>query len=104
MKKFTFTAAFLFVSGATALGQTGAGYRVDNFDFVNGIRVETPKTQLTSYKASRKKLRRGAPSASAESINAIIDTRMAEIKGASSLGGYTTGNATIDSLIVESGT
>ena len=66
MKKFTLIVAFVFVSAAAALGQTGAGYRVDNFDFVNGVRVETPKTQLTSYKASRKKLRRGAPSASAE--------------------------------------
>ncbi len=101
MKKFTVTAVLLFVSAASALGQTTASYRVDNFDFVSGIRVETPP-QVAPSKISRRKLRRSA--ASAASINAIINTRMAEIKGANSLGGYTTGNATVDSFIVESGT
>ncbi len=104
MKKFTLTAAVLFVSAASALGQSGLSYRVDNFDFANGIKLEKPQQQVLSSKASRRKLRRTAPSASAESINAIINTRMAEIKGPSSLGGYTTGNPTVDSFIVESGT
>ena len=47
---------------------------------------------------------RGAPqSANAGAINAIIEDRMAEIKGTNSLAGFTTGNASIDSFIVESG-
>lgn len=53
------------------------------------------------------KLRRGKVgggySASAGTINAIIDEKMAEIKGNGSMGGFTTGNASIDSYIVESG-
>lgn len=104
MKKLSLTAALLLVSATAALGQTTLSYRVDNFDFVNGIRVEMPPPLLAPSKFSRNKLRRAAPSASAESINAIINTRMAEIKGDSSLGGYTTGNRTVDSFIVESGT
>jgi len=104
MKKFTLTAALLVVSAAAALGQSTAGYRVDNFDFVNGVRLDVPPPKLVSAKVSPRKLRRTAASASAESINAIINTRMTEIKGASSLGGYTTGNATVDSFIVDSGT
>jgi soluble lytic murein transglycosylase-like protein len=104
MKTFCLVAALLLVSATSALGQTTASYRIDNFDFVNGIRLEAPPAQVISSKASRRKLRRATPSASAESINAIINTKMAEIRGASSLGGYTTGNATVDSFIVESGT
>ena len=53
------------------------------------------------------KLRRGKTgggySANAGTINAIIDEKMAEIKGNGSMGGFTTGNSSIDSYIVESG-
>lgn len=103
MKKLTLTAALLLVSAAAALGQTTASYRVDNFDFANGIKLETPPPPIAPSKVLRKRLR-ASSSASAESINAIITTRMAEIKGDTSLGGYTTGNASVDSFIVESGT
>jgi len=54
-------------------------------------------------KSRRGKLRGGGYSASAGSINAIINERMAEIKGNSSMGGFTTGNASIDNFIVDSG-
>jgi soluble lytic murein transglycosylase-like protein len=103
MKKLTLAALLLLVSTAAALGQTPVSYRVDNFDFANGIRLAAPAPQLPPAKASRRKLR-VTNSASGESINAIINTRMAEITGNSSLGGYTTGNASVDSYIVESGT
>ncbi len=42
-------------------------------------------------------------SANAGTINALINDRMAEIKGSTLLGGFTTGNASIDSFILESG-
>ena len=41
--------------------------------------------------------------ANAGAINAIINERMAEINGSDSLGGFTTGNASVDSFIVDSG-
>lgn len=103
MKTFSLAVAILFASAIPIFAQGGPGYRFDNFDFANGIKVETPSSPVP-LKTSGKKLRRGGYAASGERINAIINTRMAEIKGANSLGGYTTGNATVDSLIVESGT
>jgi soluble lytic murein transglycosylase-like protein len=103
MKKLTLFVALLLLSAPAAFAQNTAGYRFDNFDFANGVRVETPAAP-TPLKPSRKKNRRGGYAASAESINAIINTRMAEIKGSNSLSGYTTGTSSVDSLIVESGT
>lgn len=103
MKKLTLSLALLILSSSAASAQSTAAYRFDNFDFANGVRVEAPPAPVPT-KASGKKSRRGSHSASAESITAIINTRMAEIKGDASLSGYTTGNSTVDSLIVESGT
>lgn len=103
MKKTILAALLLAVATSAGSAQTTVPYRFDNFDFANGVRLETPPAPLAT-KASGKKLRRGSYAASSESINAIINTRMAEIKGGNSLGGYTTGNSSVDSLIVESGT
>jgi len=54
-------------------------------------------------KMRRGKMRGSEYSASAGTIKAIINERMAEIKVNSSMGGFTTGNSSIDSFIVESG-
>jgi len=103
MKKLTLAAVLLVVATSAASAQNSPAYRFDNFDFANGVRLETPPAPAPN-KTSARKLRRGSYAASAESITAIINTRMAEIKGGGSLGGYTTGNSSVDSLIVESGT
>jgi soluble lytic murein transglycosylase-like protein len=101
MKKLTLSLALLILSVFAASAQSTAAYRFDNFDFANGVRVETPAAPAPVKSTGKK--RRNGYSASAESINAIINTRMAEIKGDASLGGYTTGNSSVDSLIIESG-
>ena len=101
MKKFTFTTLLLVVSASAALGQSSAPYRVDNFDFAGAVKVAAQPPAATPKSSRRRSSRMPA---SAASINALIETRMSEIKGSSSLGGYTTGNASVDSFIVESGT
>ena len=106
MKHFPPAAAILLLCAASVFSQGNAGgsYRIDNFDFVNGVRIATPPSRPASATLSRRGKTRGAPqSASAGAIDAIIDDRMAEIKGATPLAGFTTGNANIDSFIVESG-
>src|SRR5882672_1170842 len=106
MKHFTLTAALLIVCATCVFSQSNSGgsYRVDNFDFINGVRIATPPTKAMSSTMSRKGKMRGAgQSANAGAINAIIDDRMAELKDSNSLGGFTTGNASIDSFIVDSG-
>ena len=106
MKHFPLTAALLLacVSSVFSQNDSGGSYRVDNFDFINGVRVATPPTQASSSTLSRRGKRRGAgQSANAGAINAIINDKMAEINGSNSLGGFTTGNTNIDSFIVASG-
>jgi hypothetical protein len=104
MKHFPLTAALVLVCFSSVFSQSGSGgsYRVDNFDFINGVRIAAPPSRPTSSNLSRRGKTRGA-GASAGAINAIIDDRMAEIKGTNSLAGFTTGNASIDNFIVESG-
>ncbi len=101
MKKFIFTTLLLVVSASAALGQNSVPYRVDNFDFAGAVKVAAPPPVAPPKTTRRKSGRMGA---SAASINTLIETRMSEIKGAISLSGYTTGNASVDSFIVESGT
>jgi soluble lytic murein transglycosylase-like protein len=107
MKHFPLTAALLLVCASSVFSQSassGSSYRIDNFDFVNAVRISTPAPQTASLtKARRSKMRGAGFAANAGAINAIINDRMAEIKGSNSLDGFTTGNASIDSYILESG-
>ena len=106
MKHFPLALALLLAGASSVLPQSSSGgsYRVDNFDFINGVRIATPPTQATSSTMSRRgKMRSPEQSANAGAISAIINDRMAEINGSNPLGGFTTGNANIDSFIVDSG-
>lgn len=106
-----FALALLFSAGAApALAQSG--YVYDNFDFSNGVRIETvPKT--ASLPPSKKLVR--PTSKSMTSVNnvsartpASLDYARAhaavEMTASKSLDGFTTGDPKIDSIIVESGT
>jgi soluble lytic murein transglycosylase-like protein len=107
MKHFPLIAAFILVCASAVFPQGNAGsstYRLDNFDFVSGVRIAQPLPQPSSSPKSRRgRIRGAAPAASAGAINAIINDRMAEISGSNPLDGFTTGNPSIDSYILESG-
>jgi soluble lytic murein transglycosylase-like protein len=103
MKTFILLSVLIMTSGVAALAQTGPSYRVDNFDFENGIKVQTAPTPTSDGRLWRKKGRGAHHSAGASAISAIIDQKMADISVANSLSGYTTGNTAVDSFIVESG-
>ncbi|HAF23672.1 MAG TPA: lytic transglycosylase [Blastocatellia bacterium] len=105
MKTPSLAAAFLLVSALSAFAQSGSNYRVDNFDFAGAIKLQKSQTDASAPKLSRPGRTRGAKySASAGTIKAIINDRMAEIKVSNSLDRFTTGNAQVDSFIVDSGT
>jgi hypothetical protein len=106
MKKFALLVGLLVISALSIFGQTASGYRVDNFDFANGIRIETPTAQIPSLNRSRRltTLTSAGYSASPESIKAIISKRLADINISKSLDGFTTGDTKVDGFIVESGT
>jgi len=67
---------------ALAAGSAAAQYQVDNFDFPNAVKIQTPKVESARPK------------------------RLVQLTSLSinpSLGGFTTGNSDVDNFIVESG-
>ena len=94
MKTILLVAIFV-ASTSVAFAQS---YRADNFDFASGISVkasvEAPVTKRTKGDAHH--------SLSA-GMSSLSHPKAADFAISNSLGGYTTGNSTIDALIVDSG-
>ena len=95
MKKLPLFVALFVASTSVAIGQS---YRADNFDFVSGINVKTPAETPVA-----KRTKGGSHHSLGAGTNAISHLRASDFTGSQSLGGYTTGNPTIDGLILESG-
>ncbi|HXI25659.1 MAG TPA: lytic transglycosylase domain-containing protein [Pyrinomonadaceae bacterium] len=105
----------LVLFGTTALAQSQS-YSIDNFDFRNGVRVEVaaPPTRIALQDPRRPKVRSSAKQtsvASPETSSLVKPTILFTDQpvsiastGASSLRGYTTGSAQVDSYLIDSGT
>ena len=103
IKTLLIVSAIMLTTGVSAFAQTAGGYQVDNFDFVNGIKIHQP-VQPVTQKSRRSRLTTGnwTPNANRlASSNLVAPTRMAV---PNALDGYTTGNGEIDGYIVDSGT
>jgi Transglycosylase SLT domain len=106
MKMFPFAAALLlacWVPLSAQTAETDTRYRIDNFDFVNGVRVVRPPAPPVTSK-------RGARSRKLTSSNNLIYTqsnpqltRLTNMNVGTALEGFTTGDTAIDGFIVESG-
>lgn len=102
MTKVALVAFVLITSAVSALAQSGTSYTIDNFDFANGVRIETPAARktvprrLTRLTSSR--LPKQAPLIDNSTLSSFI-----EANSSSALSGFTTGNATVDAFIVASG-
>jgi soluble lytic murein transglycosylase-like protein len=107
--QFSLVAALLLASAYPAFAQDGSGaisYRVDNFDLASGVRIELPPPPAPTTKT------RGRRLLTAKNLNYVpasaplIQPTSMNVSGAplpGALGGFTTGNATVDSYIVDSG-
>lgn len=106
MKTFPFAAALLLacsimISAQTA--QTEACYRVDNFDFSNGVRVEPPPAPPVGSKKSARSRKLTTSSNLIYSHSNAPLTRLTNMNVGTSLEGFTTGNSAVDNFIVEAG-
>jgi soluble lytic murein transglycosylase-like protein len=106
MKKLPLVIAIVLTFVATSFAQTEASnstqsrYRLDNFDFASGVRIATPAA------APVVKTRKGRLVA-AKNLNYSPTgeprVRTMSMNWSGTLSGFTTGDATIDSYILESG-
>ena len=116
MKKFSFPCALIFLSivalcscATLASAQTGARYQHDNFDIAGGVRIVAEPTPAPAAAASAK-ARQGARSLTAfEQANVRVKptfyarpTNTMPMSAGTSLAGFTTGDAKVDSYIADS--
>ena len=93
MRKFPLATAIFLLSAIPVFAQSesaASNYRVDNFDLPTGVHIQTPPPPLST------KLRRGR--ASTQTL-----VRTTNMNWAGTMSGFTTGDATVDSYILESG-
>ena len=108
MKIFPLAVALVLISAASGFAQdrsdtsATSSYRVDNFDFATGVRIEMPAPRAPLSR----KFRRGKLVAS-NSLNYSAATspltHTTTMNWTGTLSGFTTGNATVDSYILDSG-
>lgn len=99
MRTIPSTVALIFLVSLPVLAQETSPYRIDNFDFANGVRVELPPaTAPQRGKRGVRKLTRTTSLSYPQPPAELTHTTVSN-----SLEGFTTGNADVDSYIVESG-
>ena len=89
----------LLILGSAAVVTAQTGYQVDNFDF-NSVRIEMPSPP-PQPKASPRKLTTSRNYKYTPAPDSLI--HLTSLSANPSLGGFTTGNETVDGVIVESG-
>jgi len=100
MRKSIGFIAILFVSAVSVLAQNA--YQVDNFDFVNGVRVQAPPVQIPKKQdKNSRKLTSSQNFKYTPAPDALIHLTSQPMNP--SLSGFTTGNVDVDSFIVDSG-
>jgi hypothetical protein len=110
MKKFPPAAVILLIFSASVFAQSispgseGAGsspYRADNFDLASGVRIETPPPAPVSRKLRKGRLLTSSNLNYSPSNAPLV--RTTNMNWAGTLSGFTTGDATVDSYILDSG-
>jgi soluble lytic murein transglycosylase-like protein len=101
MKKFPAVLVLIFLPCLTASAQQAGpgGYRYDNFDVPNGVRIETPAPAAALPARQNKRLKLTSRAMPASATPAAPVLRMAV---GSALEGFSTGDANVDRFIVES--
>ena len=98
MRKFLGFLVFLVAGASTAAGQS-SGYQLDNFDF-NAVQIHVPPPPA-QVKPSPRKLTKARNYKYTPTPDSLV--HLTSLSANPSLGGFTTGNASIDNFIVASG-
>src|SRR6476660_3017368 len=101
MKTFPLALAVIMASAISVFAQNGT-YRVDNFDFANAVKIATPPPTAVKplVKQRGKRLVTARNFEYAPSNLPMVRTTSMDV---TPLSGFTTGDANIDSFIVDSG-
>jgi transglycosylase-like protein with SLT domain len=103
MRKLTLVLALILVSGSSALAQSDArSYTADNFDFANAVRIELPPAKPTKPTKKGRRNGMGASTLSATDPASPFYASRVAMTVSRTLDGFTTGDAKVDSYIVES--
>lgn len=100
MRKSLLILALFAVLASSASAQTSSSYQIDNFDFPNSVKVQTPKVEPKPA-PQIKQLTKLRNYTYTPTPGALIHLTGQPINP--SLGNFTTGNADVDNFIVESG-
>ena len=103
MTKLALVAFILITSAVPAIAQSGAPYTIDNFDFANGVRIETPPVQPIKRGTRRSRLNVSGAANQAPLIDNNTLAGLNDVNASAALVGFTTGNSAIDGFIVASG-
>lgn len=107
MKKFPFACLLALSSLVPALAQNSSGYRYDNFDVRNGVRIEAVETTATLPVSNnvRPTAQKGLTinNTKMRPTPALYTPPSRPMQMSTSLNGFTTGDAQVDGFIVESG-
>jgi hypothetical protein len=101
MKKIPLVVGFTLLTALPLFAQEPAPYRVDNFDFANGVRIERPAPVPQSRPRKGRKLTSSTNLVYSHSPAPLI--KHTSLSVSNSLEGFTTGNTDVDGYIVDSG-
>jgi hypothetical protein len=91
----------LIILSAPSISAQSAGYQVDNFDFANAVKVQTPVEPPKKATPATKKLTKIRNYTYTPPPGALLELTSKSINP--TLGSFTTGDAAVDGFIVDSG-
>ena len=98
MRRILLFLAVVIISCWSASAQTA--YQVDNFDFANAVRIQTPPEPVKKSLPAPKQLTKVRNYTYTPPAGALVELTSKSLSP--SLGNFTTGNSSVDSFIVES--
>jgi soluble lytic murein transglycosylase-like protein len=108
MKKFSLAMVIVLTFAAAAFAQSSSDesnqstYRVDNFDLASGVRIETPPSPAPASRKLRNRRLTLSTNQNYSPSNSSL-SQPTSLNWAGTLSGFTTGDAAIDSYILDSG-